>query len=122
MVAVGLPQNDVCGAGSQLAGTSVVTLTGGSLPAGGSCTFAVTVQIPQSSTGGDFTNVTSAVDASVNGNPVAGPAASAASAPLTVVPLVIVGPDAVVLGAAGAGARRGLVGLEAARLAAATSR
>ena len=92
MVAVGLPQNDVCGAGSQLSGTSTVTLTAGSLPAGGSCTFDVTVMIPPSNTGGDFTNVTSTVDASVNGNPVAGPAASAASAPLTVVALVIVVP------------------------------
>ncbi|MCP4592551.1 MAG: hypothetical protein GY842_17600, partial [bacterium] len=35
LVAVGLPLADPCGAGSQLAGTSTITLTGGDLPAEG---------------------------------------------------------------------------------------
>jgi hypothetical protein len=84
MVAVGLPQSDVCGLGSQLAGTSLVTLTGGSLAAGGSCTFEVTVQVPPDNAGGSFENVTSAVDATVGTTPVSGPPSSAASATLVV--------------------------------------
>jgi len=84
LAAVDLPQSDVCGAGSQLTGTSVVTLTGGTLPPGGSCTFDVTVQVPPQATGGSFENVTSPVDALVDGNPVDGPPASAASATLVV--------------------------------------
>ncbi len=55
---------DVCGAGSQISGTSTLTLTGASLPAGGSCTFSVTVELPGGlPSGGTFTNTTSAVSA-----------------------------------------------------------
>lgn len=54
--AVDVPGADACGAGSEFTGTSVLTLEGGSLPPGGSCTFMVTLQVPE--TPGTFTNST----------------------------------------------------------------
>ncbi|MEM6455864.1 MAG: IPTL-CTERM sorting domain-containing protein [Acidobacteriota bacterium] len=59
LAAVGLPQNDVCGAGSQISGTSLLTLSGGNLPAGGTCTFSVTLQVPGTASGSEALNVTS---------------------------------------------------------------
>ena len=64
LVATGLPRQDVCGAGSQLSGTSLLTLSNGSLPAGESCTFTTTVQIPSAAAVGDYVNTTSALFAS----------------------------------------------------------
>jgi len=61
LVAVGLPAANVCGTGSQLSGTSLITLTGGNLPAGGFCTFTVTLQLPPDVPGTAVTNVTSPV-------------------------------------------------------------
>ncbi|MEM7051040.1 MAG: IPTL-CTERM sorting domain-containing protein [Acidobacteriota bacterium] len=75
--AVGLPAADVCGAGSTLAGTAVISLTGGSLAAGGSCTFTVTVLLPPDAAEGTFTNTTSAVTATAAGVGVTGNSASA---------------------------------------------
>ena len=49
--AIGLPASDVCGDGSTLTGTSLLTLSGGSLGPGESCTFTTTLQLPTSSTG-----------------------------------------------------------------------
>ncbi len=72
LVAVGLPANDVCGAGSQLSGTSFLTLAGGNLLPGGSCTIMVTVMAPAGGTPGVFTNVTS--DLFVSGLSFAQPA------------------------------------------------
>ncbi len=78
LTAVGLPAADICGAGSQISGTSLLTLTGGSLPAGGSCTFSVLTQVPASVPSGTaITNVTSAPAGSMSGLPVTGLAASA---------------------------------------------
>ncbi|HKL51539.1 MAG TPA: hypothetical protein VJ908_10250, partial [Wenzhouxiangellaceae bacterium] len=57
--AEGLPLNDVCGTGSQVAGTSLVSLTGGNLPAGASCTVVIPVRVPAGATAGPFTNTTS---------------------------------------------------------------
>ncbi len=60
--AVGLPANNVCGAGSQISGTSLLTFTGGLLPvAGDSCVFSVTLQVPESAPVGTFTNTTSQI-------------------------------------------------------------
>ncbi|NJN45718.1 MAG: DUF11 domain-containing protein [Candidatus Competibacteraceae bacterium] len=59
LVATGLPMNDVCGAGSVLSGTSLLTLTDGSLPASGSCSFPVTLQVPLTATTGTFLNTSS---------------------------------------------------------------
>ncbi len=72
LVATGLPLNDVCGTGSQLSGTSVLTLTGGTLVPGDSCTFTVDVQVPAGATPGSYPNTTSAIAATVSGLAVTG--------------------------------------------------
>jgi hypothetical protein len=84
LVATGLPAADVCGIGSLLDGTSVLTLTGGSLGPAESCVFSVTLRVPASAPGGSYTNTTSILDATVGGSPVAGDAGSEASAVLDV--------------------------------------
>ncbi len=68
--AVGLPANDVCGAGSQISGTNFLIFSGGSLAAGGSCTFSVTLQIPAGAAAGEYTNQTSQATAMAGGNPI----------------------------------------------------
>ena len=68
LVATSLPAAP-CGAGSVLAGTSVLILTGGNLLPGGSCTFSVDLQVPAASPAGSFLNVTS--DLRQGGVPVA---------------------------------------------------
>ncbi len=67
LAAVGLPANDVCGAGSQVSGTSTVTLTNGTLPPGQSCSFDVTLQVPAGAPLGTFFNQTSAIEATFPG-------------------------------------------------------
>jgi hypothetical protein len=76
LAATGLPVADVCGAGSQLSGASLLSLTGGSLAPGASCGFTVTVVVPADAPLGSFTNTTSLVTASAGGLPVSAPAAS----------------------------------------------
>ncbi len=61
LVAVGLPQSDVCGTGSSLSGTSFLTMLGGNLLPGGSCTFSVDVVVPAGAEPGDYLNVTSSL-------------------------------------------------------------
>jgi hypothetical protein len=81
LVATGLPATDVCGPGSLFDGTSFLTLVGGNLLPGGSCTFGVDLAVPSSASGGGtFINTTS--DLLDNGIPVADPA----TASLTVEP------------------------------------
>jgi hypothetical protein len=63
LAAVGLPLVDPCGTGSQLTGTSTITLTGGNLSAEGSCTFSVTLQVLPEAPAGTYTNTTSSVSA-----------------------------------------------------------
>jgi hypothetical protein len=74
LAAVGLPANDVCGAGSQLTGTDTLTLTGGNLGAASSCTFSATLQVPGDAPAGSVTNTTSELTGTigtlaVNGDP-----------------------------------------------------
>lgn len=77
LVAVGLPANDVCGAGSQISGTNLLTFTGGSLAAGGNCTFTVTLQVPSAVPfGTTATNTTSQVSGEVGGISVVGNSAA----------------------------------------------
>ncbi|MCB1057529.1 MAG: IPTL-CTERM sorting domain-containing protein, partial [Acidobacteria bacterium] len=78
LVAVTLPANGFCGAGSQITGTSVLSMTGGSLPASGSCAFQVTVQVPPDAALGGYTNTTSQITATASGVAVTGNAAAAA--------------------------------------------
>ena len=61
MVATGLPMTDVCGTGSMLSGTSVLTLTGGDTGPNNSCSFDVTVQVPASSAPDTYNNTTSSL-------------------------------------------------------------
>ncbi len=61
-----------CGPGSSLAGTSFLTLVGGSIPPSGSCTFEVTVEVPTGTPADDYLNVTSELTSF--GLPVAEPA------------------------------------------------
>jgi uncharacterized repeat protein (TIGR01451 family) len=72
LAAVGLPMNDVCGTGSQISGTSLLTLTGGTLAPGTSCTFSVTLQVPGDAPTSTFPNTTSDVTADVGGTPISG--------------------------------------------------
>jgi acyl dehydratase len=67
LAAVGLPMNDICGAGSQISGTTSLTFTGGSLAPGDSCTFSVTLQVPGTAPSGSHTNTTSGIAATVSG-------------------------------------------------------
>lgn len=76
LTAVGLPLPNICGAGSSISGTTLLTFTGGILPAAGSCTFQVTVQVPAMPAATSAVNTTSTVAGTINGFPVSGSAAS----------------------------------------------
>ena len=84
LAALDTPLADVCGPGSILDGGSLLTLTGGNLGPGASCTFAVTVQVPPNAVGGSYPNLTSVLAALVGGEPVEGDPAGAAAASLGV--------------------------------------
>jgi len=69
-------QNDVCGTGSTLSGTSTLTLSGGSLPAGGGCVFSAMLQVPNDvELGEEALNTTSEVTGDIGGTSVFGPPA-----------------------------------------------
>ena len=72
LVATGLPASDVCGPGSQVAGTSLLTFTGGSVAAGASCTFSVTLLVPGDAASGDHLNTTSSLTTELEGRPFVG--------------------------------------------------
>lgn len=72
LVATGLPASNVCGSGSALTGTSSLTLTGGSLAPGASCTFSVSLQVPSSAAPGEYLNRTSGPAATISGQTVTG--------------------------------------------------
>lgn len=79
LAATGLPQSDVCGAGSLLtgsAGNTFLTLSGGNLLAGTSCTFDVTLNVPPGAEDGQYPNGTSNLGATIGGSPVSLPPAS----------------------------------------------
>ncbi|MGB0514524.1 MAG: hypothetical protein ACPGJE_06765, partial [Wenzhouxiangellaceae bacterium] len=75
LAAVDTPQADICGPGSEISGISVLSLTGGSLAPGETCTFAVTLQVPATAAPGLHTNTTSNIVSTVAGEPVIGLAA-----------------------------------------------
>ncbi|MCP3969888.1 MAG: DUF11 domain-containing protein, partial [Rhodobacteraceae bacterium] len=66
-----------CGATSTITGTSNLTFANGTIAAGGSCTFSVTVLAPVGATAGTYTNTTSAISGTIDGSPAAGDAATA---------------------------------------------
>lgn len=77
LVAVGTPQADVCGAGSQISGAGVLSMTGGTLAPGETCTFSVTLEVPASAAPGTYTNTTSNVVSTVSGETAIGNPAQA---------------------------------------------
>ena len=72
LVATGLPLSNVCGAGSQIAGTSLLLFTGGNLDPTKSCTFDVDLKVPNTAPPASFNNTTSNLFQA--GLPVANPA------------------------------------------------
>lgn len=73
LVTTGLPAADVCGTGSTVSGNDTITLTGGSIAAGDSCAFTVTLAVPGTATaGGTFSNTTSDVTGTLGGLAVLG--------------------------------------------------
>ena len=76
LVATGLPLIDACGVGSTLTGTSNLSFSGGSLPAEGSCTFSVTLQVPPGAVSGAYYNETTAITADLAGRSFDGNIAS----------------------------------------------
>ena len=66
-----------CGPGSSLTGDTVLTFSGGSLAAGESCTFSVTLQVPADASQNSYLNTTGDVSATVAGVATTGNGASA---------------------------------------------
>ncbi|WP_412067786.1 Calx-beta domain-containing protein [Rubrivirga sp. IMCC43871] len=73
LAANGTPIN-ACG--GTLTGTAVLTFSGGTLPAGGTCTFEVPLTVPAGAAQGAYTNTTSAISGTIAGQGVAGAPAS----------------------------------------------
>ena len=68
---------DPCGAGSSLGfAGGVLTLTGGTLPTEGSCTFSVALGVDAASVAGTYPNTTTAISGTIDGNPETGNTAS----------------------------------------------
>ena len=67
LVAIGLPQNDVCGVGSVFSGTGNLSLVGGSLQPSETCVFSVTLQVPAGAVLGSYPSTTSTINATVSG-------------------------------------------------------
>lgn len=61
LVTSSLPINDVCGAGSILSNASGLSLTGGNIVAGGSCSFSIDLMVPTNATPGNYLNTTSSL-------------------------------------------------------------
>ncbi|AWB67163.1 hypothetical protein C2869_12270 [Saccharobesus litoralis] len=76
LVATSASQSDVCGSGSSLSGTSTLTFTGGTLSAGGSCSFSVTLQVPSTATPGTITATTSTLSATISSTSISSATAS----------------------------------------------
>ena len=80
LTAVGLPLTEACDpdgpAGSPgtgtLSGTTSLSFAGGSLPAEGSCTFSVALDVPGGATPATYTNTTTAITATIDGEVVVG--------------------------------------------------
>ncbi len=67
-----LPDTSTCGAGSSIAGTTSLIFSGGTVDAGTSCFFDVTVRVPAGAADGTYNNVTSSVIATLGGSPIVG--------------------------------------------------
>lgn len=78
MTASALPSDGFCGGGAAFTGlgTGQVSMTGGSLAPGASCSFSITLDIPASATPATITSTTAGVTADVGGLSTAGNAVS----------------------------------------------
>ncbi|WP_291845123.1 choice-of-anchor D domain-containing protein, partial [Maricaulis sp.] len=99
MVAVDLPLADACGTGSSVSGTSIITLAGGNLLEGETCTFQVDVTLPGGVAGGGYVFQTSNLTGNADdGDAITAINADPASDTLTVLSIVpsvtITGPSA----------------------------
>ena len=63
-------QNDICGTGSSITGTTSLTFLGGNLLAGESCTFSVTLTVPAGAGVGTYNNATSLLFALIDGTEI----------------------------------------------------
>ncbi|MDJ0931099.1 hypothetical protein [Breoghania sp.] len=88
-VATGLPTTNVFGTRLTLSGTSTISPAGGTLAAGDSCTFTVSVQVPGGAATGSYPNTTSYVSGDTGGGTVTA-TSSAASDTLEVNDVVVV--------------------------------
>lgn len=70
LIATVLPADPVCGMG-MVTGDSIITFTGGTAPASGSCTFDVTVSVPAMADEGSFINTTSSLRQGASESPPA---------------------------------------------------
>ncbi|MCC2606111.1 tandem-95 repeat protein [Planctobacterium marinum] len=70
LAAVSSAQNDVCGSGSSISGTSNLSATGITMSAGESCNITVTALVPSSAGAGSVTISTSIVNATVSSSNV----------------------------------------------------
>ncbi|MFT5515703.1 MAG: putative repeat protein (TIGR01451 family), partial [Rhodothermales bacterium] len=67
LAATALPATGFCGTGSTISGTSNLTVSGGNITSGGTCSFEVTVLVPASASAGAKTNTTSTISATISG-------------------------------------------------------
>ncbi len=70
--ATGLPSSDVVGTGSQLSGTSLINLTGGTILAGDSAVFDVNLQVPGGAAKGTYNLQSSSITATLAGSAIVG--------------------------------------------------
>ncbi len=75
--ATGGTQNNLCGAGSSISGTTTITFTGGVLDAGASCTFSVPITVGSGVIPGVLENLTSEATGDLSGLNVRGDPARA---------------------------------------------
>ncbi|WMS87295.1 Ig-like domain-containing protein [Pleionea litopenaei] len=68
LVATGLPLSDICGSGSSVSGTSVLSFTGGAISAGSTCTFTVPVTVPGGAAVGTYTGTSSDITWDIGGS------------------------------------------------------
>lgn len=76
LTAISVPSGEVCGAGSSISGSSILTFTGGSLTAANQCTFFVTLAVPNNAPYSEVTLISSVVSGTTGGNGVISAAVS----------------------------------------------
>ncbi|PTW62978.1 putative repeat protein (TIGR01451 family) [Breoghania corrubedonensis] len=88
LTASALPATGFCGVGSQLTGSSTLTLSGATLGSRESCSFTVTLDVPASASDTTVTSTTSSISGQLGGSPVTGDPASASFNVVTTTPVM----------------------------------